>query len=125
MSSNILTNRQRKARKQHICDLCGKPIPKGAEYIYTTFVCDCMICEEHRHIHCDAMMNAAFTEYDAESYDECLEYIWEDTCETMCSFEQREECDLVTALSCEYCQECMLSPEILEAAKQSVRDCKI
>ena len=121
--SDTLTNKQRKARKPHTCDICGKSIPKGAEYIYITYVCDGSIYEEHRHIHCDAMIDAAFTEYDAESYEECLEYIWEDTCEVNCSFDQREECNFSTMLSCEICQECMLSPQILEAAKQSVRNC--
>lgn len=121
--TNILTDEQRKARKAHKCDLCGKYISKGAEYIYTTYVFDGHIYTEHRHIHCDAVINAAFAEYDAESYDECLYGIWEDICERLCSYDQLEECDLTTTLSCEICQKHLLTPQFLEASKKSVRNC--
>lgn len=124
MSDCTLTDEQRKSRKPHKCDLCGESIPKGTEYVYVTYVYDGHIYEEHRHIHCDAVMDEAFVKYGAESYDECFYSIWECICEQMCTFEKRKECDLTTPLSCEICQERLLPPQILEAARQSVRNCE-
>ena len=50
--------RQVRARLEHQCDICGKPIKKGAQYIN----CKREVCmgngwaEEKRHIHCDALL---------------------------------------------------------------------
>ena len=40
------------ARKQHICDVCGKVIEKGERYQLATVVCDGKIHDNRRHTNC-------------------------------------------------------------------------
>lgn len=125
MSSEIMTNEQRKARKSYLCWLCGEEVLPGKEYIYTTWVNDGHFYTSHSHLHCDAMMHAWAREYAQEdelNADDVLYGIWVDICEQICDYEQREKCDMTTALSCELCQRELLDPCILETAIQSVRD---
>lgn len=121
----IMTNEQRKARKSYKCWLCGKEILPGSEHMYTTWVNDGHFYNSRTHLHCDAMAEAWMYKYaqeDENTKDDILYGIWEDVCETTCDYEQREECCITTALSCELCQRKLLSPCILETAIQSVRD---
>lgn len=123
MSADILTYKQRKAKKPHKCDLCGKSILPGIEYIYTSYSYDGSIHDSRFHIHCDAMASAVLAtgDFDEYNYDDIAYWLWEIICEEKCSSEQREECDLSDTFSCEICQSKMLTSTILEAARQSVR----
>jgi len=123
--SEILTNEQRKARKQHKCSLCGEDILKGTDYIYVSFTHDGHIYTDKLHIHCDAMWHywiSKFGTLDEYTNEDILYGIREDVCEQICDRDQLEECDLTTSLSCELCQRKLLNPGILESAIQSVRD---
>ena len=89
--------RQVRARKNHQCDICGKPIRKGMEYI----VCKeevpigCGWAEQKRHIHCDALLRfyaekmradaANVTASEMRCFVDCI-------CETDCIQGQRERC---------------------------------
>lgn len=119
---------QRKARKNHKCEMCGKPIYKGCEYIYESQKYDGKIHTYKRHIHCDAMLDACLTsiypdigEYDIDSVTDS---IWNEVCCSVCGDEQRDECgeDWKCLYACEICQKKLLPPAMLGAAIQSVRD---
>lgn len=119
---------QRTARKNHRCELCGKPIFKGCEYIYESQKYDGEIHTYKRHIHCDAMLDACLStvypdagEYDVVSVTEC---IWDEVCGAICGEDQREECDedMACLFACELCQKKLLPPSLVGAAIQSVRD---
>lgn len=119
---------QRKARKKYKCQLCGKPIFPGKEYIYETFKGDEGFQTLRRHIHCDAMLSVYNTElnYD-EYYDEreATNTLYGELCEQLCDEDQREECHTVDLYGCELCQNKLLgeyAPHMLGAAKDSVRD---
>lgn len=116
---------QKKARKRYICDLCGKAILPGNQYIHETFRGDNGFQTLRRHIHCDAMLSVYNTEYNDDEYynsDEVTETLWSELCRQICSEEQREECDMEDLYGCQLCQEKLLSPSMLGAAKDSVRD---
>lgn len=41
-----------RAKKLHICDICGKPIPAGSQYLYSVQMTDVdtrpYVCKQHR-----------------------------------------------------------------------------
>lgn len=124
MTDTILTHEQRKARKQYKCHLCCENILKGNQYIYETYSYDGHIHTCHRHIHCDAMMDAWLSQYcqDECTFDEIYYGIVEDVCQRICTYEETLECDYDNPYACEKCQRKLLDPSILGAAMQSVRD---
>ncbi len=122
---------QRKARKDHKCDVCGKPILKGREYVFVSQKYDGEINTFHQHIHCDALLEAYLASdwYDGDEYS--LDEVWEwlsDLCndlyhEGKCSEEDYEEnCDKERCFECPLIFEKVLKPEIRRAAEQDVRD---
>lgn len=133
MSDDFWRQEQRKARKGHRCDVCGKPIIKGREYVYVSQKYEGEIQTFHQHIHCDALLNAFMesdwfdgTEY---SIDEVHEWL-SDMCNELfhdgiCSEEDYEEnCDKGRCYECALIREKVLKPEIRRAAEQSVKDNK-
>ena len=116
---------QKKARKRYECQLCGKPILPGNQYIHETFKGDEGFRTLRRHIHCDAMLNAYNSEYNFDEYYdewEVTETLWDELCKQICDEDQRDECDMCDLYGCQLCQEKLLQPSILGAAKESVRD---
>lgn len=123
----ILTMKQRKARKEHKCTLCGSPILPGREYMYYSWVNDCRISEGKFHIHCDAMLDVFMTEFcfdDEYDYDDAACALREEGCEKVCTYEEREECTL-DLFSCERCLRKLLPPTVLGAALRSVQENKV
>lgn len=119
--------KQRKARKQYSCQLCGKPILKGCQYIFESFKGDNGFETLRRHIHCDAMLDVYNREYNADAdeyYDEreVTETLWDELCKQICDEEQRDECDMSDLYGCELCQRKILNPSILGEVFQSVKD---
>lgn len=119
---------QRKARKKYKCQLCGKPIFPGKEYIYETFKGDDGFQTLRRHIHCDAMLDVYNRELNFDEYydeREVTETLWDELCKQLCDEDQRDECRMVDLYGCELCQNKLLgeyAPNMLGAAKDSVRD---
>lgn len=120
--------KQKMARKRHPCQLCGKPILSGNEYIYETYKGDSGFVTVRRHIHCDAMLSVYNREFNCdEYYDECevTETLWDELCKTICDEGQRDECDLCDLYACTLCQDKLLgkyAANLLGAAKDSVRN---
>lgn len=122
---------QRKARKNYMCDVCGRPILRGRDYIYASQKYDREIQTSHRHIHCDALLDAFFASdrYDGVKYsiDKVLDWLF-DLCNEL--YRQRkcsdkdyyEKCDMERCCECPLIFEKALKPEIRRAAEQSVRD---
>lgn len=52
--SEICSVIQRKAKKIHFCDVCGKPIIPGSEYLAIRSAQDGRFWHNKEHIHCDA-----------------------------------------------------------------------
>ena len=119
---------QRKARKKYKCQLCGKPIFPGREYVYETFKGDDGFRTLRRHIHCDAMLNVYNAELNFDEYydeREVTETLWDELCKQLCDEEQRDECDMCDLYGCELSQNKLLgeyAPNMLGPAKDSVRD---
>lgn len=122
---------QRKARKSHKCDVCGNPILKGCEYIFSSQKYDGEIHTFHQHIHCDALLDAFLNSdrYDGSEYslDEVREWL-SDLCneiyrEGKCPENDYEEnCDKEGCFECALIREKVLKPEIRRAAEQSIVD---
>lgn len=122
---------QRKARRNHTCYLCGKPILRGCEYICETQKYCGEINTFKRHIHCDALLEAMMfgplkgeCEY---SEDEVTEEL-RDICAVLhnygeCSDEDFERCEDLDCYGCYLVQRAAIkNPVRLRAAEQSVRD---
>lgn len=116
---------QRKARKRYVCDLCGKAILPGNQYIHETFRGDDGFQTLRRHIHCDAMLSVYNTEYNDDEYynsDEVTNGLWDEVCERICEEEQWGECHACDVYACELAQRELLPQHLLGAAIQSVKD---
>lgn len=125
MSDEIQRVTQRKARKRHQCQLCGNDILPGCEYVHEAGKYEGRFYEFHRHIHCDAMLDAYNGNYNQEyeyTVDEVTSTLWLETCRILCGEEQRDECDPSDLYSCELCQRKLLHNTVLDAAIKSVRD---
>ena len=87
--NELLARKDRKARKNHECDLCGETIPKGELYVWSKNVYDGNIYEWHEHKNCSEVCSA----------------IWEyvDPDEGMSDQEFQDGC-------CEVCQ-CFICPD--------------
>lgn len=119
---------QKKARKRYQCHICGKAILPGKQYIHEKYLGDDGFKTLRRHIHCDAMLVVYNTELNFDEYYndwEVTETLWDELCKQLCDEEQRDECSMCDLFACELCQEKLLgeyAPNMLGAAKQSVRD---
>lgn len=60
--TEICDVQQRRARKQHSCDVCGAAILPGSEYISFRSMQDGRFWYNKSHIHCDAILNAYIRE---------------------------------------------------------------
>ena len=56
--SEICSVIQRKAKKIHFCDVCGKPIIPDSEYLAIRSAEDGRFWHNKEHIHCDALLDA-------------------------------------------------------------------
>ena len=124
--NEILKRHQYVASKRYQCGVCGKPILEGASYIVETQARGTkQITTGRRHIHCDAMLEAYMKAEDPEdkkTVHEITEALWEKCCFKLCDENQRNECSMNDIYGCELCQEKMLPPLMVIAAKNSVID---
>lgn len=114
---------QYRARKDYKCDLCGKTICKGRQYVYEVQKFYGDLQEIRRHIHCDALLDAYLCETGADEYtaDSVSDYACDLVC-SGCQFGQEDECDKTPCFSCEIVHKALLTPTMLNAARQSVRE---
>ena len=126
---DLFSERQLKARKRHVCHLCGRPILPGAEYIRAKWFDD-GFREVARHVHCDVLLNAIAPELSDQSEfteDEVTE-ILRDTCAELhnngkCSDDDYNTCVDADCYGCYLVQLARIaSPVILRAAEKSVRE---
>lgn len=59
---NTLRDKKVKAKKEHICDFCGKKIAVGEEYRLSTHVCENEIYDWHSCDRCKKYVEYAFEE---------------------------------------------------------------
>ena len=117
--------KQAKAMQQYECHLCGRHILRGNQYIVETRKDDLGYKTLHRHIHCDAMLEAHNRFYgtrDCYARRQITETLYGKLCVFICDEEKRGECEKEDLFSCELCQKRILSPSIMSAVKESVRD---
>lgn len=129
---------QRKAKKRHVCVICGKDILPGCQYIHESYKAEKCGKKKYitfgRHIHCDAMMEAWIRKYHPEYLEEKLvppvlpsemaEDIQEHVCGEVCrefGLEQME-CKAYGVYTCAYCINKLLQPHLARVALESVED---
>lgn len=119
----FIRKEQYRAKKDYTCHLCGETIRKGREYIYEVNKWEGMVNDYRRHIHCDALLDAWAAETGDDEYTdtEISEYICDRVC-SRCVCGEEDECDKAPCFSCEIVQEALLTPTMLAAARQSVRE---
>ena len=64
--NELLARKDRKARKDHRCDLCGKIIHKGETYVLSKNICDGTIYEWHEHKNCSEVCGAIWDYVDPD-----------------------------------------------------------
>ena len=121
---------QRKARKKYACQLCGKPILCGAEYIYESLKYDGNIATLRRHIHCDALLDVVLPRLpDTGEYSD--EAVTEELRDTCAALHEKGVCEGADYDVCEDCdcygcylvlKEELKNPVIYYAAIQSVQN---
>lgn len=97
--SKILSRKQRRARKEHACDLCGERIVAGEGYIYFATEESGRVRSYKQHITCDALAERYCMAMDKNEYDEAdvEDWVWDEVCKE-CG--RQEECGRQTALTC-------------------------
>ena len=117
----FLRKEQYRAKKDHICHLCGKTIRKGREYIYEVSKYEGMVNDCRRHIHCDALADVYFGETGVTEYtdEEICEYLCDKVC-SRCPERETSDCSMWDAFGCELVQKELLKPTVFAAAKRSV-----
>lgn len=77
MSTEILNQGWRKARKKHICDWCGEAIEKGEEYHCQTCVDNTSreIWTIKNHAECEGAFNETLADYPGEEDQICEEIL--------------------------------------------------
>lgn len=82
-----LINKERRAKKQHSCDWCGRSIQKGDVYNYQKYIYDGSILEWHAHLACSRVVTAIWDYADPdegmnsdEFYENCSEVCREFIC---------------------------------------------
>lgn len=110
--SQILSRKERRARKAHTCDICNAKIIQGESYIHSVWADGGRVFDGNQHIHCEAMserycMAMGVDEYDADDVgywaqeEVCAECEkWADGCE-------------YTALTCPDVLKALLPPMLL------------
>ena len=98
--SDLLDRKDRKARKDHCCDLCGQIIPKGEIYEWSKGVYDGIIYEWHEHEKCSAVCGEIWSYVDPDEGMDEDEF--HDGCQEIC---QRFICPDCPKYNTEY-EEC-------------------
>ena len=89
------TVEQRKSRKEYNCQLCNQKILKGREYICESGRYDGEFFEHKRHIHCNAIFEAYFSEPwidDEYTEDEIFDYVRDVCCG--CALWHDDSCEI-------------------------------
>lgn len=109
---SILSRIERKARKEHICDICNTRIVPGERYIHIAFECDGKAYADKRHIHCDMLAERYCMAMDADEYNYTdIEYWAQDEVCKECE-KREDQCDF-TAMTCPIVIEALLPPTLL------------
>lgn len=115
---------QRRARKTHFCEVCGKPIVPGSEYISTKSLQEGRFVNVKEHIHCDAVLNAYTKATGAELYygrmDEVVVWLRDEVC-SECPHESTCRMAGQDIFACTYALRRVLQPTVLRAALESVK----
>lgn len=122
--NEICSVTQRQAKKVHFCDVCGKPILPGSEYIAIRSAQDGRFWHNKEHIHCDALLDA-YTRQTGLGLDYGrLDVVVTWLCAKACSECHHEHsCRLAgqDIFCCTAALRCVLPPTVLSAALESVR----
>ena len=122
--SEICSVTQHKAKKNHFCDVCGKPIIPGSEYLAIRSTQDGRFWNIKEHIHCDALLNA-YTKQTGLGIDfGRLDMVVAWLCAKACS-----ECPIESTcrlagqdiFTCSAALRRVLQPTVLHAAIESVK----
>lgn len=108
----ILSRKERKARKAHPCEICKSEIVPGESYIHTVFTDGGRVDDMNMHIHCEAMTNRYCMAMDCDEYDPDEVRCWAQ--DEICSeCEKRADACERTALTCPIVLEGLLPPTLL------------
>lgn len=114
---------QRRAKKIHYCDDCGKPIMPGCEYLSIRGQENGRYFYKKEHIHCDAVINAYCAAKDCEVFydrlDEVVEWLQATACPGCILAKDCNRCGLDT-FCCIIALKRTLPPTVLSAAIMSV-----
>lgn len=119
---------QTRARKRHMCHICGKAILPGCEYIHEKQKYDGEFHDLKRHLHCDAILDAYLNDRGENEYsdDEVFEYL-SDICgelfaKWICPEEDYyEKCDKDRCFECPLIFKRLLNPSIVAAMEADVK----
>ena len=95
---DILKEQNRKARKVHICNFCGKPIEKGEEYCWAKLSSGGELYEWKNHVQCGFIASELW-DY-ADPWDGMTQDDFMDACKDFCQ-------SFVCPSCCRYDKECM------------------
>lgn len=119
--SEICSVTQRKAKKVHICDICGKRIYPGCEYISVRGGQDGRFWYNKQHIHCDAVAAAYTEEYGGiEQVEDVADWLTGEVC-VNCPERATCEAGKYDTFACEIVHKSVLPATLLAAARESVR----
>lgn len=108
----ILSRKERRARRVRRCDTCHDEIVPGESYVHSAFVDGGRVYDYNQHIHCEALcerycMAMGVNEYD----DDDVEWWAQDEVCTGC--DKRDDACEHTALTCPLVLEGLLPPTLL------------
>lgn len=94
--SDFYVATQRKARKDHICDLCATKILKGQEYINAAGMYEGDFFSHKLHMLCDNHINMYLekTGYGEFSFSEVNEWLYENYCFECYHHDESNDCML-------------------------------
>ena len=110
---------QKRAQKQHLCSMCGRPILRNTEYIHVSEKEDRLYRVQKLHIHCDALIFEAMKNgapANSQDYDKTRSW-----CRAFCS----PEWECAQSCAAEECTDCpvllgnVLKGPMLQAAMKS------
>lgn len=116
---------QQKARINHFCADCGKPILRGCEYLKITWREGRKICHLKEHIHCDAVIAAYCVQHGCDMAPDKLDAVVKWLVDTVCiNCKYGFECPLhgQELFSCRTILQSVLPPTFLGAALKSAHD---
>lgn len=122
--NEICSITQRKAKKAHFCDVCGKSIIPGSEYMDMRYAQDGLFWHSKEHIHCDALLDAYTRQTGLGPDYGRLDIVATWLCAKACSECPNESsCRLAgqDIFACTAALRRVLPPTVLSAALESVR----